>query len=54
MPSLMEHRNSVLAEQAARDRLGDEAYAAAYGEGGGLTLDEATALAETYRRTPPA
>ncbi|MFJ9886498.1 AfsR/SARP family transcriptional regulator [Streptomyces sp. NPDC091287] len=55
VPSMMEQRNSVLAEQAARDRLDDDAaYAAAYEEGGGLTLDEATALAETYRRSPPA
>ncbi|MGW7092121.1 AfsR/SARP family transcriptional regulator [Streptomyces sp. NPDC054874] len=55
VPSMMEQRNSALAEQAARDRLDDDAaYAAAYEEGGGLTLDEATALAETYRRSPPA
>ncbi|MFH9293452.1 AfsR/SARP family transcriptional regulator [Streptomyces sp. NPDC017520] len=55
VPSVMEHRSLVLAEQAARDRLDDDAaYAAAYAEGGGLTLDEATALAETYRRSPPA
>ncbi|MEU5289223.1 BTAD domain-containing putative transcriptional regulator [Streptomyces sp. CA-278952] len=55
VPSVMEHRSLVLAEQAARDRLDDDAaFAAAYAEGGGLTLDEATALAETYRRSPPA
>ncbi len=30
-----------------------KAYAAAYEEGGGLTLDEATALAEAYRRAHP-
>ncbi|MGW1291696.1 BTAD domain-containing putative transcriptional regulator [Streptomyces sp. NPDC002533] len=54
--TVMERRNLELAEQAARDRLGDEAaYTAAYEEGGGLTLDEATALAEAYRRAhPPA
>ncbi|SBU89188.1 Predicted ATPase [Streptomyces sp. Ncost-T6T-1] len=56
VPTVMERRNWALTEQAARDRLGDDAaYAAAYEEGGGLTLDEATALAETYRRAhPPA
>ncbi|MGC5531979.1 AfsR/SARP family transcriptional regulator [Streptomyces sp. SR-10] len=55
VPSVMEHRNLALAEQTARARVDDDAaYAAAYEEGGGLTLDEATALAETYRRSPPA
>ncbi len=56
VPTVMERRNLGLTERAARDRLGDEAaYAAAYEEGGGLTLDEATALAEAYRRAhPPA
>ncbi|NEB39199.1 hypothetical protein G3I54_20120 [Streptomyces sp. SID14515] len=56
VPSVMERRNSVLTEQAARARLDDDAaYTAAYEQGGGLTLDEATALAETYRRAhPPA
>ncbi|MFE9455558.1 BTAD domain-containing putative transcriptional regulator [Streptomyces californicus] len=56
VPTVMERRNLELTERAARDRLGDEAaYAAAYEEGGGLTLDEATALAEAYRRAhPPA
>ncbi|WP_228992922.1 BTAD domain-containing putative transcriptional regulator [Streptomyces sp. DH8] len=54
VPTVMERRNLVLAEQAARSRLGDEAaYAAAYEQGGGLTFDEATALAEAYRRTHP-
>ncbi|MFH9230236.1 AfsR/SARP family transcriptional regulator [Streptomyces globisporus] len=54
VPTTMERRNLVLAEQAARDRLGgDAAYEAAYEQGGGLTLDEATALAEAYRPTPP-
>ncbi|MBK3603830.1 winged helix-turn-helix domain-containing protein [Streptomyces sp. MBT54] len=54
VPSVMERRNSVLTEQAARDRLADDAaYAEAYEQGGGLTFDEATALAETYRRANP-
>ncbi|MGQ4732361.1 ATP-binding protein, partial [Streptomyces sp. Ju416(a)] len=54
VPTVMERRNLALAEQAARDRLGDDAaYEAAYEQGGGLTLDEATALAEAYRPTPP-
>ncbi|MFE7335882.1 AfsR/SARP family transcriptional regulator, partial [Streptomyces fimicarius] len=55
VPSVMEARNLVLADRAVRARLDDAAYTAAYAEGGGLTLDEATALAETYRRAhPPA
>ncbi|MGW6588235.1 BTAD domain-containing putative transcriptional regulator [Streptomyces globisporus] len=56
VPTVMERRNWMITERAARERLGDEAaYTAAYEQGGGLTLDEATALAETYRRTrPPA
>ncbi|MEV7114167.1 AfsR/SARP family transcriptional regulator [Streptomyces anulatus] len=55
VPSMMERRNLAHAEQAARARLDDDAaYAAAYAEGGGLTLDEATALAETYRPDPLA
>ncbi|MET7414214.1 AfsR/SARP family transcriptional regulator [Streptomyces rubiginosohelvolus] len=51
VPTVMERSNWALTEQAARERLGDGAvYAAAYEQGGGLTFDEATALAETYRR----
>lgn len=53
VPSTMERRNLALAERAVRDRLDDAAYEEAYEQGGGLTLDEATALAETYRQTPP-
>ncbi|MCQ1578279.1 AfsR/SARP family transcriptional regulator [Streptomyces parvus] len=54
VPTVMERRNRALTEQAAREVLGDDAaYRAAYEEGGGLTLDEATALAETYRRAHP-
>ncbi|MET8602028.1 BTAD domain-containing putative transcriptional regulator [Streptomyces rubiginosohelvolus] len=55
VPSVMEVRNLVNAEKAVRARLDETAYTSAYEEGGGLTLDEATALAETYRRAhPPA
>ncbi|MFD3970623.1 BTAD domain-containing putative transcriptional regulator [Streptomyces cyaneofuscatus] len=50
VPTALERRNLAEAEQAVRDRIGDEAYAAAYERGGGLTVDEATALAETYRQ----
>ncbi|MFJ9635119.1 AfsR/SARP family transcriptional regulator [Streptomyces sp. NPDC101178] len=50
VPTALERRNLAEAEQAVRARIGDEAYAAAYASGGGLTLDEATALAETYRQ----
>ncbi|MEV8446236.1 AfsR/SARP family transcriptional regulator [Streptomyces parvus] len=54
VPTVMERRNRALTEQAAREVLGDDAaYRAAYEEGGGLTLDEATALAESYRRAHP-
>ncbi|MFJ1592688.1 AfsR/SARP family transcriptional regulator [Kitasatospora albolonga] len=52
--SAMDGRNLAEAERAVRDRLDDEAYTTAYKEGGGLTLDEATALVETYRRDPSA
>ncbi|MFJ6610866.1 AfsR/SARP family transcriptional regulator [Streptomyces sp. NPDC091289] len=55
VPSVMEARNLVLAEKAVRARFDDDAaYTAAYEQGDGLTLDEAIALAETYRRDPPA
>ncbi|MEU2194378.1 BTAD domain-containing putative transcriptional regulator [Streptomyces fimicarius] len=53
VPTMIERRNLAEAEEAARVHLDEEAYTAAYEEGGGLTLDEATALAETYRPTPP-
>ncbi|MEW2066064.1 BTAD domain-containing putative transcriptional regulator [Streptomyces sp. NPDC007346] len=49
VPSMVERRNLADAEEAVRARLDDAAFTAAYEEGGGLTLDEATALAETYR-----
>ncbi|MFH8868687.1 AfsR/SARP family transcriptional regulator [Streptomyces griseus] len=54
VPTSLERQTLVEAEQAVRARIDDAAYAAAYAEGGGLTLDEATALAESYRGDPPA
>ncbi|MER5981714.1 BTAD domain-containing putative transcriptional regulator [Streptomyces sp. NPDC001787] len=45
----MERRNLARAEAIARAALGDAAYERAYAEGGDLTLEEATALAEGYR-----
>ncbi len=55
VPTTIERRTLAEAEEAARARLDEAAYTAAYEQGGGLTLDEATALAETYRRAhPPA
>ncbi|MGR4879303.1 AfsR/SARP family transcriptional regulator [Streptomyces sp. LARHCF249] len=39
-----EREDSARAEELARAALGDTAYEAAYAEGGGLTLEEATAL----------
>lgn len=48
-PTAMERRTLAEAEQAVRARLDDAAYATAYEEGGGLTIEEATALAEAYR-----
>ncbi|MFB8143109.1 AfsR/SARP family transcriptional regulator [Streptomyces parvus] len=53
VPTMIERRNLAEAEEAARVRLDEAAYTRAYEEGGGLTLDEATALAEAYRPTPP-
>ncbi|MFC8286339.1 BTAD domain-containing putative transcriptional regulator [Streptomyces cyaneofuscatus] len=52
VPSMMERRNLAQADEAVRARLDDKAFTAAYEQGGGLTLDEATALVETYRRRP--
>ncbi|MEV1046744.1 BTAD domain-containing putative transcriptional regulator [Streptomyces sp. NPDC049916] len=49
VPAMVERRNLADAEQAVRARLDGTAYARAYEQGGGLTLDEATALAEAYR-----
>jgi hypothetical protein len=39
-----ERDNRAVSESAVRAVLGEAAYEAAYAEGGGLTLDEATAL----------
>ncbi|MBT2540399.1 winged helix-turn-helix domain-containing protein [Streptomyces sp. ISL-44] len=43
-PVTTEREDSARAEELARAALGDAAYEAAYAEGGGLTLEEATAL----------
>lgn len=53
VPTTVERRTLAEAEEAARAGLDEAAYTRAYEEGGGLTLDEATALAEAYRPTPP-
>ncbi|MEV8531236.1 BTAD domain-containing putative transcriptional regulator [Streptomyces sp. NPDC051211] len=44
VPVATEREGSAWAEELARKVLGDAAYEAAYAEGGGLTLEEATAL----------
>ncbi|MEU5166437.1 BTAD domain-containing putative transcriptional regulator [Streptomyces mutomycini] len=44
----MERDNYAAAEELTRGVLGDAAYGAAYAEGGGLTLEEATALVGAY------
>ncbi|MCX5014215.1 winged helix-turn-helix domain-containing protein [Streptomyces sp. NBC_00555] len=43
-PVTTEREDSARAEELARAALGDAAYEAAYAEGGGLTLEEATAF----------
>ncbi|MCX5378648.1 BTAD domain-containing putative transcriptional regulator [Streptomyces sp. NBC_00091] len=43
-PVSTEREDAALAEERARAELGDTAYEAAYAEGGGLTMEEATAL----------
>ncbi|MEV6732690.1 BTAD domain-containing putative transcriptional regulator [Streptomyces sp. NPDC051364] len=43
-PVSMEREDAARAEELTRAALGDAAYASAYAEGGGLTLEEATAL----------
>ncbi|MBT2380158.1 winged helix-turn-helix domain-containing protein [Streptomyces sp. ISL-111] len=52
VPTTIERRTLTEAEEAARVHLDEAAYVRAYEEGGGLTLDEATALAEAYRQAP--
>ncbi|MFL3865725.1 winged helix-turn-helix domain-containing protein [Streptomyces griseobrunneus] len=52
VPTVLESQGLSEAEEAVRARIGQAEYAAAYEEGGGLTVEEATALAETYRRDP--
>lgn len=49
VPTALERQALAEAEGAVRARIGDEAYTAGYEEGGGLTVEEATALAGAYR-----
>ena len=49
LPMAMERQNLARAEEIARAATGDAAFAAARAEGGDLTLEEATALADAYR-----
>ncbi|MEU2760698.1 BTAD domain-containing putative transcriptional regulator [Streptomyces sp. NPDC007094] len=53
VPTMIERRNLADAEEAVRAGLDDAAYTRAYEQGGGLTLDDAAALAQAYRRTGP-
>ncbi|MEV8455842.1 BTAD domain-containing putative transcriptional regulator [Streptomyces sp. NPDC052095] len=53
VPTAMERQDRNLAEEQARAVLGPDAYARAYAEGGGLSLEEATALLEPYRAGGP-
>ncbi|MBM7438609.1 BTAD domain-containing putative transcriptional regulator [Streptomyces sp. HB132] len=48
VPLAVERQNLAMAEETVRTCLADDAYETAYAEGGGLTLEEATALADTY------
>ncbi|MEU4260938.1 BTAD domain-containing putative transcriptional regulator [Streptomyces argenteolus] len=51
VPNVTERQNRTRAEEFARAGLADDAaFDAAYAEGGGLTLDEATALTDAYVR----
>ncbi|MGP3633717.1 AfsR/SARP family transcriptional regulator [Streptomyces sp. 24-1644] len=45
----LERENLARAEETIRAEIGEAAFAAAYAEGGDLTLDEVTALADAYR-----
>ncbi|MFF2408316.1 BTAD domain-containing putative transcriptional regulator [Streptomyces sp. NPDC058092] len=49
VPTSMERHDYARAEELAVAALGRAAYDAAYAEGGGLTLEEATALVDAYR-----
>ncbi|MFE5095104.1 BTAD domain-containing putative transcriptional regulator [Streptomyces sp. NPDC056638] len=49
VPTSMERHDYARAEELAVAVLGRAAYDAAYAEGGGLSLEEATALADAYR-----
>ncbi|MEE1769780.1 BTAD domain-containing putative transcriptional regulator [Streptomyces sp. JV185] len=49
VPTSMERDDWARAEELAVAVLGPEAYASAYAEGGGLSLEEATALVDAYR-----
>ncbi|MFD4757747.1 BTAD domain-containing putative transcriptional regulator [Streptomyces sp. NPDC058439] len=49
VPTSMERHEYARAEERAVAVLGRAAYDAAYAEGGGLTLEEATALVDAYR-----
>ncbi|MCX5343952.1 BTAD domain-containing putative transcriptional regulator [Streptomyces atratus] len=49
VPTSMERHDYARAEELAVAVLGRAAYEAAYAEGGGLSLEEATALADAYR-----
>ncbi|XXZ48888.1 BTAD domain-containing putative transcriptional regulator [Streptomyces cavourensis] len=53
VPTMIERRNLADAEEAVRAGLDDAGYTRAYEQGGGLTLDDAAALAQAYRRTGP-
>ncbi len=49
VPTMIERRNLADAEEAVRAGLDDAGYTRAYEQGGGLTLDDAAALAQAYR-----
>lgn len=49
----MERENFARAEALVRGGLGDAAYEAAYAEGGGLSLEEAAALADAQSEPNP-
>lgn len=48
VPTAMERSNTAAAEELARGVVGADAYEAANAEGGGLSLEEATALLRAY------